>query len=1642
MFEYCKKEVGRKRVSSEEELSAKEKAAPINDYGPMQFCKIPDKEPDTRQKSFEGEMEFQEKAVSTLQSEFITKIKEKTKQTEEVILNFAGISMQVIDNKLPKLLDSIPFSNGLAAISFAQEVFLKFITEDPSKLTADNLENLLDEHLENVINSVGADRDGSDEEEIKVDIPVKTKGKKDKRYMAARARVSPKSGTASALTPIEEAGIKNTEEDVEREKTAVSELADKYGEGKVLEDIISHINKKIGKALSRYRFYVLLKRYKKEEIQTDEFMFELHESIQSFAYAFTEERTYLVKLVKIFDEEQEQKFYRYSGGGEKIRKEMSDVDQEIAGISKARGVKFAELKSKMEEDRKEKERKDREAMKKRFIELSLEVGEKIMNQLALKESINAINLLEIIREVNRKKIKGDQLLIKYEDYFAVLNWEPGKKERITMVDQLKGLDLLPEINEEIIKYGTRSAASICSEAVKEGWITRQELETAGKLLGSAALIGIIDSHMQRKKPAPLRAMVEQIINHRDMIKLAPPLTGSSLILDTNMVGILLTPMKDLFPEQRYLRVQLNNIIIQKKITDIRLTNMNIAELNSYGKLIGKRVRVEVQEEKPQLESLPIYAVPFNMSRGMGKYDTVFQKLIECNVGETKGNADRSMMADIYMADTEEGSAAHFATADIGIAERIGKKEGQFDPAALKLPEIEIHTMVNAEQGSKSTKKASPPQAGPKTKKLNISGTGYDVRPILEFPVGKYKVIDIMTWIKGRGYQIYVVGGAVRDTVRKAKINDVDLKTNMPVDKLEVFLKEKGLTVSVTAAINLVTAGSDEKTVDIVSTALKGGRRKKPIDRGEDTQKRDFTFNAIYLEVTKQKEVRMGPEAAIKHAESGLLQFNADPGGSNFAKRAEAILKHLQEKPENFGRALKFIERDHRQWGQYKKLEEERTANLRARIKEGEEAKAVLKGKANALKRRRLNKKIRNLKFALPPQIQPYHLEPGILDLLRKNAEYILKALTESEKGPARKHIFIHQSGFSSPMEMIAVMRRLNFSEEAMRMIYPDTVAGTSKDERFVHSRNVFPRFRPTDAIDQWNPKEEPKVKIDTTTGKIYQYRVYAYAMVEGQKEPLLIDTDYSNHGVAGHNAPHYHVYRIIDDKWCKDQSGYSNTGQPGEPPLIRTDEGRRFTGPLTWSWWRFNKSGAADTKKDIEEAARKAGLDIRDTEDQKGVIIENKITLSFKRIEQLDQNKRMPKLLQLLYNLKEGIPWNPADDTVKELTGSGGERLRFRPQLDMARKFLEAECGLTKDREAFSELKDSTLARIFDLYQAGYSKEESQAAAEYARKKIAHIDDQSISDFSNYFEYYIATARNKVPNFQQDMIYKQTVKHTSTIMAGSGCKTEGTKYEDEVKKNAENIRFKDQSTAAYHLHKHMDIGSLTAEELGKEEKLKEVALAYMKICHSTIRSGILKRTVWETADILKIYFETNEHMAVVEVDTNREEAFLLTCYRINKPMPIFIDAQYLPEVEGKSYQTALGIYKKQEISPDGNCFFNAVKRSGGLAESADLLRTRAAQELSQNGRIERYGISYIDFITGDEPADKKIETAAAFIREDGKWASQYGDLVPELMARALKRTIHILSASNGRLIQTMGISGKNPIVVFYNGSHYEAAIKQ
>ncbi|NQY60736.1 MAG: CCA tRNA nucleotidyltransferase [Cognatishimia sp.] len=131
-----------------------------------------------------------------------------------------------------------------------------------------------------------------------------------------------------------------------------------------------------------------------------------------------------------------------------------------------------------------------------------------------------------------------------------------------------------------------------------------------------------------------------------------------------------------------------------------------------------------------------------------------------------------------------------------------------------------------------------------------------------------------------GYQVYAVGGCVRNALMGVAVSDVDMSTDAPPDQVVQLAKAAGLKAIPTGidhgTITVVSAGIPHEITTFRKDVATDGRRatvafSKSVT--DDARRRDFTMNALYVD--RDGEV-LDPLGAMADLEARILRFIDDP----------------------------------------------------------------------------------------------------------------------------------------------------------------------------------------------------------------------------------------------------------------------------------------------------------------------------------------------------------------------------------------------------------------------------------------------------------------------------------------------------------------------------------------------------------------------------------------------------------------------------------------------------------------------------------------------------------------------------------------------------------------------------------------------
>jgi len=222
-----------------------------------------------------------------------------------------------------------------------------------------------------------------------------------------------------------------------------------------------------------------------------------------------------------------------------------------------------------------------------------------------------------------------------------------------------------------------------------------------------------------------------------------------------------------------------------------------------------------------------------------------------------------------------------------------KDPGEFAGKTKRWYQAALDAVLRATYEKKPIK-VSKEQVTYNKKKLNESSAVHKSF-YLDLPDDLLRVSDIF---KSHGYQLFVVGGAVRDALIGKAPKDYDLATNAKPDEiLQMFNGAPGFrTLEVGKAfgvINVYTKENNEYEIATFRRDLSAGRRPDAVEFTtieNDVQRRDLSINALFYDIQKQEIVDF--VGGIEDLKNGIVKSVGDPK-ERFAEDRLRILRALR-----------------------------------------------------------------------------------------------------------------------------------------------------------------------------------------------------------------------------------------------------------------------------------------------------------------------------------------------------------------------------------------------------------------------------------------------------------------------------------------------------------------------------------------------------------------------------------------------------------------------------------------------------------------------------------------------------------------------------------------------------------------------------
>lgn len=150
---------------------------------------------------------------------------------------------------------------------------------------------------------------------------------------------------------------------------------------------------------------------------------------------------------------------------------------------------------------------------------------------------------------------------------------------------------------------------------------------------------------------------------------------------------------------------------------------------------------------------------------------------------------------------------------------------------------------------------------------------------------RQKAINIIKTLKEHGFEAYLVGGCVRDTLLNKDVKDYDVTTNATPEQVQEIFNciscGNNFLVSLVDGIEVATFRLDKGDKAVHATSLK-----------EDVIRRDFTINGIAYDIDSDSYIDY--VGGVKDLNARVLRFIGDPG------------KRIIEDPVRIIRGLRFM----------------------------------------------------------------------------------------------------------------------------------------------------------------------------------------------------------------------------------------------------------------------------------------------------------------------------------------------------------------------------------------------------------------------------------------------------------------------------------------------------------------------------------------------------------------------------------------------------------------------------------------------------------------------------------------------------------------------------------------------------------------
>jgi hypothetical protein len=862
--------------------------------------------------------------------------------------------------------------------------------------------------------------------------------------------------------------------------------------------------------------------------------------------------------------------------------------------------------------------------------------------------------------------------------------------------------------------------------------SKEEAAMLSEYFGTHAAEGIVGSVEKRALGLTgARGKVEtlgRVEKKLEEFASGPPLTGQSLVVDTNAMRLFIYHHEDteMNYRDRGIFSHLLRIVKERNISELCLPNMAYIETANHYPAILSMDRIKVAGKV-----LRIRGVPLTVKRSSADFERSYNTLGTGKVGGDKENssADITIVNDALHAKATE--VPTFTTNDRGIFDALWKL-ARTSLTTDALPDISRIALLRDDIIAKAPQRTGPPHPDYQYEKalpsfdLIVDGHTINVVPVgdsisqywepqsehqkqvkatrdtapnpfaddlfYQLPLGansNWLVGDLFRMIHDHGKDAWITGGAVRALQQYLQANSKTIQ-ELTIEAQRDTARWREEAGKIFRDIDIVTTMTDKELLAALSkdtllsnvhmeheparhmVSLAGGHCEISCSKTEKTDKsldlesvmKGQDFTINSLFYKRGQGIADPSKTGIADLAANRLMFSSAVGGD------KGLIELLYQQPYLLGRLIKFM------------------------------------------------------KLGYTP-------DKAQLKVLVDNFGGAVNALkTSSKETTTGKDIYaikmiLTKSGFNDSHAITKAMLELGFSMDDIRLVLPGEAVGHG-----VYAGWLTAGFKDPVTDPGWVEAPQPDVKLNLETGKVVGSRIYCR---DPDGDALIIDVEYRIDPHSRREIPFYRIWRHELAKWTDQESGLSATGQRGLPPI----ENGIYQGKRPWKiahssdpgtdWVRWLKTqGGIKVKFDADFVNLNGFITIhRDA--LRNILTKDPNTA--RKFVTLVQNGEDPEAM-----------FDVQDEALRTFTGKKENyRLRFKAMLKEIYQFAMI-AGIDLTAKPLDDLNATTLEglrariRFYDLLAVKHAPWQLSVANAFAMQG----KPASVSEYVDRFEFALA----------------------------------------------------------------------------------------------------------------------------------------------------------------------------------------------------------------------------------------------------------------------------------------------------------------